>query len=143
MHKSGKCLVAVAFAALLLCGGCGEEETLEDRFFQCRDRVEDKEQRSASLKCFTERSRTILRNLLAQKRQSGGLLDYMQRYRKLLDFDEVAQPPEFHETIAYLLVRKGRDEVTIVFQWEEEEWRIDALELPGFWRRLNEKVLAD
>jgi hypothetical protein len=121
---------------LLASTGCDQEvEPLTERLNQCRDLVEDRdpERRKASLDCFDQNSREILSRLIEQSEP----LDYMGRYRKLLDFDEILAD-EVYDRIAVFLVRKGRSESRVVMVLEEGEWKIDALELRNFWRPLDE-----
>lgn len=136
-------MIPMALAtSLLLFGGCGsQEESLEERFIQCRGWVLEKESRKESMDCWTAHSRDLLERLLDQRRTSGGALDYMERYKKLLDYEDVVAAPEVYDTIALLTVGKGKRRETIVFQLEADEWKIDALELAAFWAPLDEKVV--
>ncbi len=125
-------------AVLLIFGGCSDDTTLEERFYECRELVSEKETRDASMDCWTEHSGEILENLIAQGKSSAGLLTYMDRYRKLLDFEEPVAPPEIHAKVAFLTVAKGRVRQTIVFHLENDQWKIDARELAGFWEPLDD-----
>ncbi len=126
--------------ALLFFGGC--DESLDERFYACRELVAEKESREDSMECWTAHSREILENLGHERKRSAGLLSYMERYRKLLDYDEAVAAPEVHQDIAFLTVAKGRKRQTIVFVRENDAWKIDALELAEFWRALDDNVLA-
>ncbi len=127
-------------ACVLFAGGCSKKDVdIEDRFFECRDLVADKEMRDEALKCFTNSSRDVLSALLKQKKRTSSALNYMRNFSKLLDYETVAAPPDVRDDIALLLVRKGSRQETIYFIKEENEWRIDALELRGFWAPLDNK----
>ena len=124
----------------LLAIGC--KEKLEDRFFKCRDLVADTEQRDESLKCFTAGSRPMLQALLDQKKETGSTLDYLEDYRKLLDYDDVIGAPDIQGNVALLVVTKKKEQATLTFVLEDDEWRMNPTDIPAFWRRLDEAVGA-
>jgi len=130
--------MAVLALSLLPAAGCNRHDDLDARFMACRDLVADKETQEESLDCWTAESRRILANLLEEAHSSSGVLHYAGNYRRLLDFDEAVGAPEVHENIALLPVKKGRRQATIVFVRDEDEWRIDARELPGFWSPMDD-----
>ena len=128
------------FFGLLAWPGCkSEPTTVEDRFLECRDLVLNKETREESLSCFTPHSQGILRRLLAERKRSGGVLGYMTRYSKLLDYDEIVVPADIVGNVAVLVVSKRRRQATILMEYDsdEDQWTIEALELPGFWAPLD------
>jgi len=109
---------------------------------ECRDLAHNKETQTQSLTCFTPRSRAILEGLLEQRRASGGVLGYMRAYSRLLDYDEIAMPADIENGIALLVVAKGRKRQTILMEYDadNDQWLIDALELSGFWRPLDDAM---
>jgi hypothetical protein len=127
-------------AAVSVWAGCSEGTDITERFFECRDLSVDKETRDESLKCFTRDSQKLLGALLKQRKSSAGALDYMGRYKKLLDFEDVVANPEIIGDMAVLVVAKGKRKAQMIWVKEESEWRIDALELPEFWYPLDEKL---
>ena len=136
-----RCVLAIfVLLSLALHSGCGgEEQNLEDRFFECRDLISDKEDVKASLGCFTKASRAVLSALIDQRKQTAGYLNYMRNYGKLLDYEDVLAPPDVRDNIALLLVGKKREQETIYFIMEDDEWVIDGFELSGFWAPLDNK----
>ncbi|MFT7623892.1 MAG: hypothetical protein ACI9WU_003077 [Myxococcota bacterium] len=132
-------MVMSATLPLALFGGCND--SIEDRFYACRDLVADKDERDASLDCWTTDSRPLIENLLAQRKESARVLDYLESYSKLLDYDDVVAEPEIHGDLALLTVAKGKRRQVIVFVKEEDAWRINPVELAAFWRPLNEKLV--
>ncbi len=116
-----------------------EEEAVADRLYECRDLVRDRSTREASLDCFTEESRGILRRLLEEKKRTGGLLDYGDMYRKLLDFHEIVGRPRVEEGGVALveLTRRRQRDLVVLYRGEDGVWRIDARELRAFWHPLD------
>ncbi len=129
---------SVVVAGLLIWGGCAStEESLEERFYACRDLTSDKTTRAESLDCWTPHSRTLVEELTEQRRTSGKVLNYLGNYRKLLDYDDALAPAEVIGDLALLPVGSGRKTETIVFErGEDGVWRIDITELRRFWKPL-------
>lgn len=129
----------------LALSACSED--LSERFLECAEMVKEarqKEEIDKSLECFTPKSRAILSELIAQRKVTGGVLNYMRDYRKLLDYDTVVGAPDFVGNLAILVVSKGkRDVTTITFERVDEEWVIDAMELPRFWRPLDQALAGE
>lgn len=128
--------------AIIIIGvGCSEAETIETRFFECRELVQEKESRIQSMDCWTARSRQLVEGVLKQSDDTSGTLAYLERYRKLLDYDDVVSV-DVHGSMAFVTLQKGSKTETGIFEKQDGSWRIDALELSGFWRELDEAVMA-
>ena len=121
--------------------GCSQTETVETRFFECRELVQEKESRAESMDCWTTQSRLLVEGVLKQSSTTSGTLAYLERYRKLLDYDEIVSV-DVHGAMAFVTLSKGSRTETTVFEKEDGAWRIDALELSGFWLELDEAVTA-
>lgn len=130
----------VCVALITLSSGCGKDDAgLEERFFECRDLLRDKETRVASLDCFSKDSRAVIAELIKQRKKTQNALNYMRNYGRLLDYETVAAPPDIRDDIGLLLVSKGSRQETTYWIREEGEWRVDGLELAGFWAPLDNK----
>ncbi|MFT5430597.1 MAG: hypothetical protein ACI9OJ_001272 [Myxococcota bacterium] len=131
------------FVSIVMLGGCKTSDgPIETRFEDCRDLVSNSELQAESLDCFTPYSRGILKRLLEERKSTSGLLTFIQRYEKLLNYDEITVPADIDGTTAILVVGRGRLRETLLFEYDadEDEWYIDALELAEFWRSLDEAL---
>lgn len=135
-------MVSVLLLAISL--GCKKEEDIENRYLACKERIEDAQEDDIedTFECWTSKSRAVIEALVKHEKQSVTLA-YLESYPRLLDYDDLAAPPEVLDTIAFLPVKKGDKRTVIIMRLEEGEWRIDGLELPGFWLPLNQALESE
>jgi hypothetical protein len=122
---------------LLASAACNEQQAIEARFFECRDLTANRDEYDRAIACFDRRSQKLLKRLRAERKRSSGTLNYLSRFKRLLDFDDILAPAEISGEIAVLEVGKRKRKEKVVFRREDGEWRIDLRELTRFWSELD------
>ncbi len=126
-----------AFVSLLLVAACSEA-SLTERLESCREAAKDKERLDEALGCFTASSRSLLRSLVLQEKQTGGTLTYFAGLGGLVDFDAVVGSPTYVGKLALVTVTtKAKERQTLLMVNEGDVWVLDPLELPAFWAPLD------
>lgn len=127
---SSRVLLAALAAALTACA-----QTPTEAYDEAHIAAEAKEL-DAFLPHLTERSAKLLRSLEGVRTESAGRLSWLPSPFDIHVFGSVVEEEIFDDTAVLQIEDRGRTE-RVLMRYEGGLWRIDALELDGFWRPIQ------
>lgn len=128
----GRQLLA-ALVVAVLSTACAETPT--EAYDQTRTIAEAKDV-DPFLDRLTDRSAGLLRSLEAVRSQTAGRLTWLSSPFDIHVFGEVVAEERFDDTAVLTVEGRSRTE-RVLMRFERGSWKIDALELAGFWRPLE------
>lgn len=125
--------VCVALLLAALAGGCAKTPTEAYDEAHIAAEADDLD---AFLPHLTERSARLVRALEGVRKDTAGRLSWFHSPFDVHTFGTVVAEEVFDDTAVLQVEDRGRTE-RVLMRYERGAWRIDALELAGFWRPLE------